>query len=78
MCSQTDVISELCAYVPCKCRVSDGEMFCSEICAMLGAKLVTRVTVSSSLPLKPDAQVVPRCACGHDGCGDNLVSGDLH
>lgn len=44
---------------------------------MLGAKLVNQVGVSSSM-LKPDTQIVPRYACGHDGCGDNLVSGDIH
>jgi hypothetical protein len=53
-------------------------MFCSDVCAMLGATLVNHVAVSSRVPLKPDGSVVPRCACGHDGCGDNLVSGDIH
>ena len=68
----------LCAYAPCQCRVPDGEMFCSDICAMLGAALVNQVAVSSSVPLKPEAEIVPGCACGHDGCGDNLVSGEIH
>jgi len=68
----------LCAYAPCKCRVPDGEIFCGDICAMLGAALVNKVTVSSSMPLKPAAEIVPRCACGHDGCGDNLVSDEIH
>jgi len=58
--------------------VPEGEMFCSDICAMLGAALVNQVAVSSPLPLKPDGEIVPRCACGHDGCGDNLVSGEIH
>jgi len=71
-------VPELCAYAPCTCRVPVGEIFCSDICAMLGAKLVNEVAVSSAVPLKLDAQVVPRCACGHEGCGDNLVSGEIH
>lgn len=68
----------LCAYDPCKCLVPADEVFCSEICAMLGAKLVNQVEVSSSAQLKPDHQVVPRCACGHVGCGDSLVSGHIN
>lgn len=45
---------------------------------MLGASLVNRVEVSISLPLEPDDRVVPRCACGHSGCGDSQVSGGIN
>jgi hypothetical protein len=45
---------------------------------MLGAKLVNRINVSSAVPLKPDDQVVPRCVCGHVGCGDSRVSGQIN
>jgi len=45
---------------------------------MLGASLVNRVEVSTSLPLEPDDRVVARCACGHDGCGDSQVSGRIN
>ena len=69
---------ELCAYGPCKCSVADGEMFCGEICLMLGAHLVRHVDVVSAVPLKDDADVVPRCACGHEGCGDSVVSGRIN
>lgn len=69
---------ELCAYQPCKCLVAAGEVFCCDVCAMLGAKLVNQVDVSSQLPLKPDSETVPRCACGHEGCGDSLVSGEIN
>jgi hypothetical protein len=31
---------ELCAYEPCKCSVDADEMFCGDVCAMLGASLV--------------------------------------
>ena len=55
--------------------VADGDTFCGEICAVLGARLVNKVDVSSRLPLKPDNQVIRRCACGHAGCGDSQVSG---
>jgi hypothetical protein len=65
----------LCAYSPCKCTARAGETFCSDICAMLGAKLVNQVHVSSAVPLTPDDEVVPRCVCGHAGCGDSLRSG---
>ena len=65
---------ELCAYGPCQCRVAADEMFCGDVCAMLGASLVRSVSVSSALPLKSDDEVVPRCACGHNGCGDIHVS----
>ncbi len=68
---------ELCAYSPCKCHAESDELFCGEVCAMLGAGLVTTVSVSSELPLKSDA-VAPRCACGHDGCGDGAVSAEIH
>jgi hypothetical protein len=66
------------AHTPCKCLVEDGEMFCAEVCAMLGASLVNEVEVSTRLPLRPDARVVPRCACGHSGCGDSQVSGQIN
>jgi len=66
------------AYRPCKCLVTTDEIFCSDICAMLGAQLVSQVNVSSAVPLKPDHEVVPRCACGHEGCGDSLVSGEIN
>ena len=69
---------ELCAYKPCKCLVETEEIFCSEVCAMLGASLVNRVEVSTSLPLEPDERVVARCACGHSGCGDSQVSGRIN
>ena len=71
-------MSDLCAYSPCKCLVADDEMFCCDICAMLGAQLVSRVEVSSAVPLKPEREVLPRCACGHDDCRDSLVSGQVH
>ena len=71
-------LPQLCAYAPCKCSVQDGELFCGEVCAMLGASLVNRVGISSAVPLKPEEQIVPRCACGHDGCGDSLVSAEVH
>jgi hypothetical protein len=71
-------MSELCAYHPCKCLAPADELFCSDICAMLGARLVNEVHVSSDLPLEPDHEVIPRCACGHDGCGDGAVSGGIH
>ena len=69
---------ELCAYKPCKCFVPADELFCGDVCAMLGANLVNEVRVSSGLPLAPDHQVVPRCACGHEGCGDTAVSDGIH
>jgi hypothetical protein len=65
---------ELCAYGPCKCLVDGTEIFCGDVCAMLGASLVRNVQVVTAVPLKSDDEVVPRCACGHVGCGDNLVS----
>lgn len=65
---------ELCAHKPCKCLVAEGEMFCGDVCAMLGAQTINQVRVSTRLPLQPDARVVPRCACGHSGCGDSLVT----
>ena len=71
-------MAELCVYGPCKCLVADGDIFCGEICAVLGARLVNKVDVSSRLPLKPDNQVIPRCACGHAGCGDSQVSGQVN
>ena len=71
-------MADLCAHTPCKCLVEEGEIFCGEICAMLGASLVNQVEVSSRLPLKPDNQVVPRCACGHSNCGDSQVSGQIN
>jgi hypothetical protein len=69
---------DLCAYRPCKCLVGDDEIFCSDFCAMLGAQLVNVVSVSSAVPLKPSHEISPRCACGHEGCGDNLVSEQVH
>jgi hypothetical protein len=69
---------DLCAHAPCKCLVEPGEIFCGEVCAMLGASLVNQVEVSSRLPLKLDDQVVPRCACGHSGCGDSQISGKIN
>lgn len=45
---------------------------------MLGASLVRNVGVSTAVPLKSDEEVVPRCACGHEGCGDRLVSREIH
>jgi hypothetical protein len=69
---------ELCAYAPCKCRVDADELFCGEVCAMLGASLVRNVEVSTAVPLESDAAVAARCACGHDGCGDSLVSREIH
>lgn len=71
-------MSNLCAYKPCKCLVPAADEFCSDICSMLGAQLVNRVKVSSELPLKRGAQVVPRCACGHKLCGDSLISGQVN
>jgi hypothetical protein len=41
---------------------------------MLDAGLVNRVATSFAVPLKPDQDVVPRCACGHPGCGDSQVA----
>jgi hypothetical protein len=71
-------VPELCAYGPCKCSVEANEMFCGEVCAMLGASLVGDVAVSTAVPLASDDEVVARCACGHDGCGDSLVSREIH
>jgi hypothetical protein len=71
-------MADLCAYRPCKCLVPSGEVFCGDICAMLGAQLVNQVQVSSDIALKDDDLIVPRCACGHEGCGDTLVSGSDH
>jgi hypothetical protein len=73
-----DPTSGLCAHKPCKCVVAQDEIFCGDICAMLGAKLVNQVSVESAVPLKSDDRVVPRCACGHAGCGDSLVNGNIH
>ena len=67
-------MTNLCAYKPCKCLIAADEIFCGDICSMLGAQLVSRVSVSSAVPLERDDQVVPRCACGLDLCGDSLVS----
>jgi hypothetical protein len=67
-------MAELCAHKPCKCLIPEGEMFCGEVCAMLGASVVNRVGVSTVVPLKSDDEVVSRCPCGHEGCGDSLVS----
>ena len=69
---------ELCAYAPCKCFAPVGEIFCSEVCAMLGAGLVNRVSTSTAVPLSSDDDVVVRCACGHTGCGDSLVSESIN
>jgi len=69
---------DLCAYAPCKCFAPDDEIFCSEACAMLGAGLVNRVNTSTAVPLNPDEDVVVRCACGHPGCGDSLVSDSIN
>ena len=69
---------DLCAYPPCKCLVPDDERFCGETCAMLGAGLVNQVGAITAVPLKSDDEVVPRCACGHPGCGDGLVSAAIH
>lgn len=65
-------MSDLCAYEPCKCFVPADELFYSDICAILGAKAVNRVSVSPDVPLKRDDKVVPRCVCGHSSCGDSL------
>jgi hypothetical protein len=70
-------MADLCAYGPSKCVTPEDERFCSDICAMLGAKLIDRVRVSSDVTMKPDHEVVPRCVCGHVGCGDSLVSGHI-
>ncbi len=69
---------DLCAYRPCRCMVETNEIFCSDVCAMLGAGLVNAVKISSTLPLAPDARVTPRCACAHEGCGDSLISGSIN
>ena len=71
-------MADLCAYPPCKCLTPAGEMFCGDICAMLGASLVNKVAVTAAVPLQPDDEVIARCACGHDGCGDSLVSGQVN
>jgi hypothetical protein len=68
----------LCAYPPCICMVPDNETFCGEVFAMLGAGLVNRVRAETAVPLQADDEVVPRCACGHEGCGDTLVSGQVN
>ena len=68
----------LCPYAPCKCMAPDDEIFCSEVCAMLGAGLVNRVAASTAVPLKADDDVVVQCACGHPGCGDSQVSGSVN
>ena len=65
----------LCAISP---AIEDGELFCGEVCAMLGASVVNEAKVSARVPLEPDAPVVPRCACGHTGCGDSQVSGQIN
>jgi hypothetical protein len=69
---------DLCAYPPCKCMAPDNEMFYGEVCGMLGAGLVTRVRAETAVPLQANGDVVPRCACGHEGCGDSLVSGRVN
>jgi len=69
-------VPELCAYGPCKCSVDADEMFCGDVRAMLGASLVRNVAVSTAVPLK--SEVVPRCACGHDGCGNSFVSREIN
>jgi hypothetical protein len=45
---------------------------------MPGAGLVNRVAASTAVTLKADDDVVVRCACGHPGCGDSLVSGSVN
>ena len=45
---------------------------------MLASGSVTRTRATTAVPLQPDDAVVPRCACGHDGCGDSLVSGQVN
>jgi hypothetical protein len=37
----------LCRYPPCTCLVAGAEIFCGDICAMLGATLVNQVQVSA-------------------------------
>lgn len=69
---------ELCAYGPCKCSVDSDEIFCGDVCAMLGASLVRNVAVSTAVPLKSDDEVIAMCACGHDGCGDSCVSREIN
>ena len=71
-------MTNLCAYDPCKCLIAADEIFCGDICAMLGAGLVNQVGTATAVPLKPDQEVVPRCACGHAGCGDSQISGAIH
>ena len=65
---------DLCAYPPCKCMAEDDDIFCGEVCAMLGGGLVTRVHVETTLAPDERGEMAPRCACGHDGCGDSFVS----
>jgi hypothetical protein len=65
---------DLCAYPPCKCLVAEDDIFCGDVCAMLAGGSVNHVRASTAVPLKSDDAVVPRCACGHEGCGDGLVS----
>ena len=67
----------LCAYPPCKCLIEGDEMFCSDVCALLGARVVNKIRATTAVPLKDDEDVVPRCGCGHAGCGDTLVSGTV-
>lgn len=62
---------ERCAHPPCKCLASSDDVYCSDICAMLGGKLVDRVKVSSDVALKPDDQVEVRCPCGHTACAES-------
>jgi hypothetical protein len=71
-------MSRLCAYTPCKCVVADDEQFCGDVCAMFGARLVNEVRISTGLRVMKDKHVVPRCACGHESCGDGLVSAAIH
>ena len=63
---------------PCQCLVADEDMFCGDICSMLVGKIIGNVRVSSELPEDIESDIVPRCACGHDGCGDGNVSGEVH
>ena len=45
---------------------------------MLGAGLINKVLATTAVPLKSDDEIVPRCACGHPGCGDGPVSAEVH
>lgn len=69
---------ELCAYGPCRCVVAEDDMFCDDVCAMLGAGLVNTVRIDVDPLLEEPPATEPRCACGHSGCGETPASAEVH